>query len=96
MKIAVNILKFPNDFFEAEVVILDSEDFPTECIFDTRVDYPSVATYKLERKNVQSVLSTFTSYNEAKKWALQQVESLKLLLATYRMTTRDAPIFFEI
>lgn len=96
MKIAINISTSSNNLAEASLIVLDGEDFPSEYIFDSFLDWPSIAGFRLKPKLTSVISTEEATPEEAKKWALEQVEYLKKMLAAYRATTHDAPIFFVI
>jgi len=84
MKLQTLYRKNPNGSIKVTIKVADQGDFPTANIFGSSSGYPGKESWSLGEGNGDSISKTLPTPDEAKQWALVQINALKERLDNWR------------
>ena len=84
MKLKVSYRKMSSGMIEATVFVDDCEDYPSTCIFENSIDYPTKEGFVLKTKNQFSIEKKCASPEEAVAWAEKQISAIRSHIQRWR------------
>lgn len=84
MKIQIICRSVEGGFYKVSITVMDSEDFPTELIFQHERDFPGISKFTLTPGSTDTINNIFHHPSIAERWAERQVGCLQEHLKKWR------------
>lgn len=84
MKLQIYTIPNTSKTWRVTITVVDMEDFPTRKIFQHRYDFPTNGNYCLFPGNINYIMNSFPTKNEALQWATRQADQLRSLMTEWR------------